>query len=150
MANKAVKNIFSSSSPSIDFVEDMPRTKRPMHTCLECEKVISGRKSLNEHLAIHTKQKPYRCPSCPKTFQNASNKRRHLRSHTGDKRYECEICEERFLHKIQWLAHKSKTHGDPEPYQCEECGERFLYKNAAIAHAKQDQVKKIASNYLSE
>ncbi|CAH1776972.1 unnamed protein product, partial [Owenia fusiformis] len=64
--------------------------------CSICHKIYRHRRTLKEHMRIHTGEKLHECELCLKRFLKRAHLTEHVRIHTGEKPYECEICLMRF------------------------------------------------------
>eukprot|EP01017_Pseudomicrothorax_dubius_P042551 TRINITY_DN6963_c0_g1_i2.p1 TRINITY_DN6963_c0_g1~~TRINITY_DN6963_c0_g1_i2.p1 ORF type:complete len:150 (-),score=21.34 TRINITY_DN6963_c0_g1_i2:253-702(-) len=93
-----------------------------------CDKQFKSKKSLHDHVNIHTGKKPYQCflESCGKRFTQYSSLQKHERIHKGERPYVCpeNVCQKSFS-QISNLNRHIRIHTDEKPYKCEECGKAF-------------------------
>ena len=105
------------------------------HTCLECDKTFSSKKSLDEHTStVHATNKPFSCDVCSKTYATDIQFRRHRKLHTMDRMFSCEKCGNSFKQKSYLVRHMD-THNE-NPYICGTCGNSFRRKDGLQQHKR--------------
>lgn len=96
-----------------------PQRDGKSHICGICNKGLSSRRCLREHMLRHTGEKPYSCnyPGCEKRFINELSVTEHTATHYDDRPFKCDfkiesadgktvICNKRFKNGGQLRGHK--------------------------------------------
>lgn len=52
-----------------------------LNECPRCQRILSSRQNLRQHLAIHTGDRPYQCQFCLQHFRQSSQLSLHRREH---------------------------------------------------------------------
>ena len=52
--------------------------EEPKIPCGICNRKVKTKKSLKEHMLIHSKETPYKCNTCEKVFNNSGSRYRHM------------------------------------------------------------------------
>ncbi|EAR92944.2 C2H2-type zinc-finger protein (macronuclear) [Tetrahymena thermophila SB210] len=112
----------------------------------ECKKIFKAKKSLRDHIRIHTNQRPYSCvePNCGKSFVQYSSLQKHSRTHKGDRPYKCDYfeCDQAFT-QVSNLKRHQKIHLNDKPYECNQCLRKFTtssnLKQHQITHESQKE-----------
>lgn len=74
-----------------------------------CNKKFLSKKSLGNHMILHTKGYRFPCNVCEKRFCYMHSLRRHMLIHTGDKPFNCKFCSKVFNRKYESIRHM-QTH----------------------------------------
>ena len=98
--------------------EDLEATKAPQQAttqhgrvlCNVCNKTYASKRTLKQHMKIHSGSKPYRCDYCGKTFTDRSTRNKHARIHTGFKPHVCTYCNAAFGQSGNLLRHQRLKH----------------------------------------
>ncbi|XP_042173866.1 zinc finger protein 2 homolog [Oncorhynchus tshawytscha] len=109
--------------------------KKSHHSCSDCGKSFTTRRSFIIHLRIHTGEKHYHCDQCGKFFARASNLTTHQRTHTGEKPYSCDQCGKSFAAYNTFKYHLRIYEGE-KPYRCLDCGKNFVNAGALTIHQR--------------
>ncbi|XP_047489063.1 gastrula zinc finger protein XlCGF71.1-like [Penaeus chinensis] len=104
-------------------------------SCEICNKAFSKKKTLVQHMRVHTKEKPFSCEICSKAFSDKGTLVKQLRVHTKEKPYSCEICRNTFSQKGSLERHM-EVHTKEKPFSCEICSKAFSVKDTLIKHIR--------------
>lgn len=107
--------------------------KRKVFGCPQCEKVFSGRHTLNRHLLTHSGEKNFICEICSKCFYTLQELNRHVRYHKKEYRFDCQLCEKRFLDKSRFRHHMMR-HRNIRPHKCQFCDKMFIVRRKMNLH----------------
>ena len=105
-------------------------------TCPICKEIKASKRSLAVHLSMHKEGKPYGCPYCDKRFKANSNLCNHVRTHNSPKPYECGECHKRFGRKNTLKEHIKGIHKQERPFKCTICPKAFKRKKHLEGHIK--------------
>ncbi|XP_041664457.1 zinc finger protein 32-like [Cheilinus undulatus] len=108
--------------------------KKPF-SCSECNKVFGQKDFLTTHKKIHTREKPFSCSGCDRKFHCKGNLLAHMRIHTGEKPFVCSICGKQFRQKGTMNLHM-RIHKGEKPFSCSECDRKFHCKGNLLAHMR--------------
>ncbi|XP_063585639.1 zinc finger protein 420-like [Penaeus indicus] len=101
--------------------------------CTHCSKVLSSKRSLQEHERIHTAEKPFECSLCDSKFTAKGKLRDHLKTHTGERPFECSYCQKRFFLRSQLTVHEKRHTSE---FQCSYCEKKFADKFVLQSHER--------------
>ncbi|GMR31339.1 hypothetical protein PMAYCL1PPCAC_01534, partial [Pristionchus mayeri] len=96
----------SSTSPPQSTPTEISSNNVASYSCSECGKKLSTKRTLNEHLLIHSGEKPFTCEHCEMRFRFKSHRYIHLREFHKIKLYSCLTCGEQFHRKAQLSKHQ--------------------------------------------
>ena len=96
--------------------------------CDICQKTLTQKVTLNQHLKVHPGEKPHQCESCEKSFSQKAHLKRHMTVHTGEKTYSCEGCGNSYTRNDKLHEHKKKCYGQLSPQRSVAASE-FQYEN---------------------
>ncbi|XP_045187727.2 zinc finger protein OZF-like [Mercenaria mercenaria] len=104
--------------------------------CGLCHKVFRDRRTLVQHMFIHTGERPYECIVCKKRFRQKSALKEHTISHhtSGDKRFKCTLCEKSY-NKITLFNEHMQIHSGVR-FQCTHCEKSFSVSRTLRNHMK--------------
>lgn len=102
--------------------------------CKVCNKALSSKTSLNEHMLTHSNDKQYVCMLCDKPFRNKANLVMHINGHTIHPNHRCKMCGQCFEDADELDRHVRKHKVLTREYTCRECGQRFRSKQTCWAH----------------
>jgi len=141
-----VKEVFSCNECEKTFASNFNLTahKKSEHQgikknflCQTCGKSFTSKKTMLQHLNIHTGKRPYVCDICDKDFTYESALRDHKNTHEKNKIFKCDFpdCEKTFYQRSALKIHKS-IHKDSKDFVCKECGRGFTQKQALQRHER--------------
>lgn len=107
--------------------------QRKVFNCSQCEKVFSGRHTLNRHLLTHSGEKNFICEICSKCFYTLQELNRHVRYHKKEYRFDCQLCDMRFLDKSRFRHHMMR-HRNIRPHKCQFCDKMFIVRRKMNLH----------------
>ncbi|GMT10623.1 hypothetical protein PFISCL1PPCAC_1920, partial [Pristionchus fissidentatus] len=90
-----------------------PAPQRTRWQCSICGKLLSSKRSYDEHLNIHNQTRPFSCDHCDYAAASQMTLRRHiLRNHTSrdDWHYKCAYCGETYMEPASYQQHVSSRH----------------------------------------
>ncbi|XP_059619794.1 zinc finger protein 58-like [Phlebotomus argentipes] len=90
-------------------LKDHVNTHEKLQICDLCGKNFCSRKSLRDHLRLHSGDKPYKCEDCDKTFATASHLSSHRRIHKTAKLHKCEKCGTEYTRSYDLKKHTMKN-----------------------------------------
>lgn len=85
-------------------------SKSGFEVCAYCGKRFDGKRSLEAHLPVHTKEKQFKCQVCQKYFARRKSLGQHMWIHREEKRYQCVPCNRKFTQKRCWKIHMRARH----------------------------------------
>ncbi|XP_059608030.1 uncharacterized protein LOC132255876 [Phlebotomus argentipes] len=94
------------------------KVKRPCKefTCLQCGKILQGKRGFMAHRASHSDERPFECSICNKKFKVESFLQKHKKTiHNANRpNFPCRICGVGIKHKINMKRHLRITHNITE------------------------------------
>lgn len=122
------------------------------YICRYCSKEIV-RNSFSSHITVHS-EASHECSVCSRMFKSKKTLKQHMWIHTDHKKYKCDQCEKSYSKKEGLLVHMGE-HGLPIPIiQCDQCPKTFhaLYrlndhKKRIHEHPELYSKKKIKKEY---
>ena len=103
--------------------------------CDQCDLTFSERKTMREHMRVHTGERPFLCAHCPKSFKRVSELNHHIKGHTGETKHTCDICGRGFRRQSELLRHVT-LHTDERPHNCPVCGKDFRSWSSMHEHTQ--------------
>jgi len=126
--DRGFKKVINSSYNLVD------ASSKTAHLCSYCSYSASDKKSLTNHLAIHTCEKPYACSKCSSKFRQSVELTKHFHSmHEGVQPYTCDTCG-KWLSCKEHLDKHTMSHSWGKPYSCEKCGKTFALSSSRNKH----------------
>lgn len=118
---------------SIEEHMDGTHSNSRKYSCSTCGKTYKTKRTLRNHLQLHTTKKPYKCSfeGCEQYFRSTSTRNHHTRIHFEQKPYDCGIngCNYRNVRAYRLRDHKIKVHSIfTNEYSCKICSEKFNEK----------------------
>ena len=107
-------------------IEDVNKNPSP-HQCKECNKVMTSKRNLQNHINIvHKKIKQYKCQECKAFFGVNGALQVHINSvHRKLKPHQCQECKKYFGNKYHLKLHINTVHKKLKPHQCQKCKRTF-------------------------
>ena len=109
---------------------------KEMYKCDLCPKSYNHKRTLQEHMNIHTQQQIYKCSLCPKTFLKKAYLSYHSKVHQESKPFECTICTSSFRVKGKLTEHIKHVHEKKIQYSCPMCPKTFPHKFSLTLHTR--------------
>ncbi|XP_067013768.2 gastrula zinc finger protein XlCGF7.1 isoform X4 [Anabrus simplex] len=101
--------------------------------CNVCRRFFRAKRTLEEHLLIHSGQKPHSCVKCGKSFRYVASWRTHQLIHSGEKNHACSVCGSRFIARSTLKSHLL-THSKEKLFKCSYCGKAFAREKYVDSH----------------
>lgn len=122
------------------------------YICRYCDKEIV-RNSYSSHSTVHS-EASHECSVCSRLFKSRKTLKQHLWIHTENKKYKCDTCEKSYSKKEGLLIHMGE-HGLPVPtIQCDQCPKTFHaiyrlndHKKRVHEHPELYSKKKLKKDY---
>lgn len=80
--------------------------------CTYCGRKFGYRRSLDQHLVVHTGAKMFPCEVCSKSFATKKSLTQHMWIHSKYKRFECKLCNKQFNQRVSYKSHMRGHHPD--------------------------------------
>lgn len=80
------------------------------YICPECGLKLNTKRTLKNHMVVHSDVKQFKCQYCGNEFKRAKTLKDHLILHTGMHPYSCPFCDRTFAHASNCRSHKLKMH----------------------------------------
>ncbi|EFX74149.1 hypothetical protein DAPPUDRAFT_324651 [Daphnia pulex] len=94
------------------------------YVCHVCQKPMSNKSSLNQHLKTHQSTKPHQCQHCSASFIHKNRLEIHMRKHTGEFPHTCVDCGKGFRSTSSMNSHRQYVHSERK-FACEICQKAF-------------------------
>ncbi|CAL4082750.1 unnamed protein product, partial [Meganyctiphanes norvegica] len=91
---------------------------------INCDKNLSQKSHIKNHMRSHTRQKPYICSNCDRNCSYDSSIKSYLRKNTGEKSYKCSHCDKVFISISDFKCHVNKQ-TEEKSYKCSHCEKNF-------------------------
>ncbi|XP_063705296.1 gastrula zinc finger protein XlCGF26.1-like [Culicoides brevitarsis] len=114
-----------------------------------CNKKLSKRYQLVDHMAYHSEPDRLACEFCEKVYSDRKSLAAHIkRKHTSyeERKYQCDYCLKRFVgyepmrqHVLTHLSEEAKE--QLRTHLCNECGMTFMHKHILQNHIKYVHLK---------
>ncbi|XP_048003719.1 zinc finger protein 501-like isoform X2 [Leguminivora glycinivorella] len=111
------------------------------YTCKICNVVITTKRSMACHMAIHTEPKSeiredntWDCDKCDKIFFTKRAMTSHMQNVHSKKKFKCDVCSKLFRTIWQMNNHKVIHTEREKNYCCDICGKRFPLNTALVRH----------------
>uniref|UniRef100_A0A8C5L3R3 Zinc finger protein 445 n=1 Tax=Jaculus jaculus TaxID=51337 RepID=A0A8C5L3R3_JACJA len=89
----------------------------------------------NPESKILTKDKPFWCEECGKTFTRKRSLLDHMGIHSGEKRFKCNVCGKSFDRNYRLVNHQ-RVHTLERSFKCHWCGEDFVQIRDLSVHQR--------------
>lgn len=131
----------NGTAPSMFALRQHFRKEHPNKRCyvLCCQRKLSRRHQLEEHIRVHVDPGAFKCNICGKCCTNRRTLSNHMyEQHTeqGQERsFECPICHKKFAKKPVWKRHM-EIHEPNKDHICKECGKGFPTEQRRNVHER--------------
>ncbi|XP_075158937.1 uncharacterized protein LOC142232105 [Haematobia irritans] len=129
------------TAPSMFGLRQHFRKEHPNKRCyvLCCQRKLSRRHQLEEHIRVHVDPGAFKCKLCGKCCTNKRTLSNHMyEQHTeqGQERsYECPTCHKCFAKKPVWKRHM-EIHEPNKDHICKQCGKGFPTEQRRNVHER--------------
>lgn len=104
------------------------------YVCHVCQKPMSNKSSLNQHLKTHQSTKPHQCQHCSASFIHKNRLEIHMRKHTGEFPHTCADCGKGFRSTSSMNSHRQYVHSERK-FACEICQKAFKTSRDLKVHS---------------
>ncbi|XP_073829583.1 uncharacterized protein [Musca autumnalis] len=131
----------NATAPNMMALRQHFRKEHPKQKCyvLCCQRKLSRRHQLEEHIRVHVDPGAFKCELCGKCCTNKRTLSNHMyEQHTEqgqEKSFECPICHKCFAKKPVWKRHM-EIHQPNKDHVCTECGKGFPTEQRRIVHQR--------------
>ncbi|XP_013104799.1 transcription factor grauzone [Stomoxys calcitrans] len=121
------------------FVDHLYVHKDPEYfKCKHCEKVLSNRRCLKNHLESHdeSRKAKYNCEECGKNFFRSGSLAKHKLLHVPEeeRKFQCIECDKKFASESLRTQHMKVTHLNKYAKICDVCGKAFRERYSFQRH----------------
>ncbi|XP_070814135.1 zinc finger and SCAN domain-containing protein 21-like [Chaetodon trifascialis] len=124
----------SSSECASSFDHSGVQTAEKPFGCSVCGKRYQHKKSLTNHVILHSEGKRFSCSVCGKRYNYKTSLTSHMRLHSEGKRFSCSVCKKTFQWRADYTRHM-RIHTGEKPFSCSVCGLRFRQKEHLKHHS---------------
>ena len=107
------------------------------YKCPICDKNVSSKQSLKEHIESMHDKKKFECSECGYSFKHGGNLNKHKKicHEGGDYKYSCKQCNKDFSTKQSLKRHTFSVHLG-QKHTCEQCSKCFTTQSSLSIHIK--------------